>query len=296
MTFSSSSERCQPTSTTEVDAMPELDIRSTVILNNGVEMPRLGLGVYQTRPGKETRAAVEWALEAGYRHLDTAALYANEADVGRAVRESGLAREGVFVTTKLWNSDHGYEAALRAFDESLTRLGLEFVDLYLIHWPVERHRSDTWRALEKLYAEGRCRAIGVSNYMIRHVDEVLAAGEVTPTVNQVEFSPFLYQRDLLEHCHARGIRMEAYSPLTKGERLGDARLSAIARRYGKSTAQLLIRWALQRDVVVIPKSADRARIRENADVFDFEISTGDMTALDALNEGLHTSWDPTDAP
>lgn len=276
--------------------MSDLTMRSTVTLSGGVEMPRLGLGVYNIAPGDATRAAVAHALEVGYRHFDTAALYGNEADVGAAVRESGIARDEVFITTKLWNSEHGYTRALRAFEQSCKRLGVDTVDLYLIHWPVVDRRADSWRALERLHGEGRCRAIGVSNYTVRHLEQLLASCKITPAVDQVEFSPFLYQRDLLEYCRAHGIRLEAYSPLTKGRMLGDARLGAIAERAGQTPAQVLIRWALQHDLIVIPKSSDAARIAENARVFDFTLSGDDMDALDALDAGLHTSWDPTDLP
>jgi diketogulonate reductase-like aldo/keto reductase len=273
-----------------------LTINSTVTLAGGVDIPRLGLGVYQTPSGRPARDAVRHALECGYRHIDTAALYGNEADVGAAVRDSALPREEVFVTTKLWNDDHGYNAALSAFEESRRRLGLEFVDLYLVHWPVAGLRVESWRALETLQRDGRCRAVGVSNYTVEHIEEVLETGEVGPAVNQVEFSPFLYQRELLKHCHARGIRLEAYSPLTKARRLDDETIAAVGERCGKTPAQVMIRWALQHDVIVIPKSANAGRIRENADVFDFELSEEDMAVLDGLDEGLRTSWDPTGAP
>lgn len=273
-----------------------MDIRSTFELNNGVLIPRLGLGVYQAEPGDETYLAVRAALEAGYRHFDTARLYSNEGDVGRALRDSGLPRDEVFVTTKLWNSDHGYDSAIRACHESLADLGLDFVDLYLIHWPVQRLRLESWRALVTLLEEGRCRAIGVSNYMIRHLDELLGASPVVPAVNQVEFSPFLYLPELLDYCRAAGIQLESYGPLTQGLRLGHPTLRAVAARCGRTPAQILIRWALQHDVVVIPKSTKPGRILENAQVFDFTIDVQDMQALDSLNEGLHTSWDPTNAP
>lgn len=271
-------------------------IETRVEMNHGGSIPVFGLGVYQTGPGAGTVNAVRWALEAGYRHIDTAALYGNEREVGEAIRSSDLPREDVFVTTKLWNSDHGYDRALRAFDSSFEELGLAYVDLYLIHWPVEGLRSDSWRALETILGEGRCRTIGVSNYTIAHLEELLGHCNVAPAVNQVEFSPFLYQKSLLEFCRARDIRLEAYSPLTKGLRLKDKRLAVFADRYGKSPAQILIRWALQHDLVVIPKSADERRIRENAAVFDFELSEEDMSTLDAMDENLHTSWDPTGAP
>ncbi|MFP4345698.1 MAG: aldo/keto reductase [Anaerolineales bacterium] len=273
-----------------------LTIESTTTLNNGVEMPMLGLGTWQIRDGKPVRRAIEWALEAGYRHIDTAAMYGNERGVGQAVRESGLPREEIFVTTKLWNDDHGYDQALRAFDESLRKLGFDYVDLYLIHWPVPGTRKETWRALEKIYNEGRAKAIGVSNYTIRHIEDLLGSAEVAPAVNQVEFHPWLYQKDLLEYCREHEIQLEAYSPLTKGNRLDNPRVGEIAGEYGKSPAQILIRWALEHDVVVIPKSSDKQHIRDNADIFDFEISEEDMCRLDDLDEDHRCTWDPTSEP
>jgi len=272
-----------------------LTIDSAVTLNNGITMPLLGLGMYQARSDGEAQQAVQWALEAGYRLIDTAQYYRNEKAVGEAIRRSAIPREEIFVTTKLWNTDHGYDRARSAFEASCQRLGLDVIDLYLIHWPVERLRGESWRALEKLYAEGKCRAIGVSNYTVRHLEELLHTAGVVPAVNQVEFSPYLYQKELLAYCQAHGIQLEAYSPLTKGQRLRDPNLVAIAQTYQKTPAQILIRWALQHKVVVIPKSTNRGRIRENADVFDFEISPEDMARLDAFDETLRTSWDPTNA-
>jgi len=273
----------------------DLTIDTKVELNNGVEMPIFGLGLYQTRKGKETQDAVYYALEAGYRLIDTAAMYGNEEDVGEAVRKSGLPREQIFITTKLWNSDHGYDKALSAFEESRKKLGLYYVDLYLIHWPVEVLRKESWRALETLLREGKCRAIGVSNYMIWHLEELLSDSSIVPAVNQVEFSPYLYQKDLLDFCRNHHIQLEAYSPLTKGYKLHDPKLANMASKYSKSPAQILIGWALQKEVVVIPKSSSKERIHENADVFDFAISPEDMKVLDSFNEDLRTSWDPSTA-
>lgn len=273
-----------------------MEIASTVALNNGVLMPRFGLGVWQARAGTEVHNAVRWALEAGYRHIDTAHIYGNEKDVGAAVRASGLPREEVFITTKLWNDDQGYEKTKRALAASLRDLGLEYVDLYLIHWPMESLRVESWRAMEELLAAGMTRAIGVSNFLERHITELLAESETVPAVNQVEFSPFLYQRWLLEFCRGHGIQLEAYSPLTRGRRLGDPALAAVAGRHGKSPAQVLIRWALQHDLVVIPKSVTRERILANADVFGFELGDDDMTELDNLNEDRHFGWNPADVP
>lgn len=276
----------------------ELTIETKLTLNDGRLIPQLGLGVWQTRAGAACETAVLAALEAGYRHIDTAAMYGNEESVGAAVRTSGIPRENIFVTTKLWNSDHGNPE--RALETSLRKLKMDYVDLYLIHYPV-RERRRSWRALEALRVGGKARSIGVSNFTIRHLNELLAETKTVPAVNQVEFHPYLYQRDLLDFCAGRGIALEAYSPLTKGERLKDPKLVAVATKYsksgaGKSTAQILIRWALQHGLIVIPKSANRKRIFENADVFDFEISAANMQLLDGFNENLRTCWDPTDAP
>jgi diketogulonate reductase-like aldo/keto reductase len=272
----------------------ERTIESKAKLNNGVEMPWLGLGVWRTSPGRETRDAVRWALETGYRHIDTAHMYGNEKDVGAAIKDSGVPRKEVFVTTKLWNDDHGYDKARKAFEKSRKALGLDQIDLYLIHWPVSSLRGESWKALEKIYKDGQCRAIGVSNYTVQHLDEVLASAKVPPAVNQVEFHPFLYQKELLDYCRKHRIQLEAYSPLTRGNRLRDATISGIAKKLGKTPAQILIRWALEHDLVVIPKSANRDRIRENAAVFDFSLSAADVEALDALSANLHVAWDPTD--
>ena len=296
----------------------ELTIETKLTLNDGHHIPQLGLGVWQTRAGATCEAAVVAALEAGYRHFDTASMYGNEESVGAAIRMSGIPRENVFVTTKLWNSDHGDPA--RALDTSLRKLKLDYVDLYLIHYPV-RERRQSWRVLEALRAEGKARSIGVSNFTIRHLTELLAETKTVPAVNQVEFHPYLYQRDLFEFCAGEGIVIEAYSPLTKGARLKDPKLVAVARKYSnaeprpaapgsrlplldrlsrrsetKSTAQILIRWALQHGLVVIPKSANRRRIFEDADIFDFEITTADMQILDRFHENFRTCWDPTNAP
>jgi diketogulonate reductase-like aldo/keto reductase len=269
-----------------------LAIESRLSLNDGHAIPRLGLGVWLIR-APACEAAVLAALRAGYRHVDTASMYGNEESVGAAIRKSGLPREEVFVTTKLWNTDHGDPE--RALDASLRRLGFDYVDLYLIHYPVPERRR-TWRVLERLRAQGKARSIGVSNFTIRHLEELLSEGGPVPAVNQVEFHPYLYQRDLLEFCSSKGIVVEAYSPLTHGERLKDRKLAALAKRYEKSPAQILIRWALQHGLVVIPKSANPRRIAENASVFDFEISPDDMRVLDGFNEDLRTCWDPTHAP
>ena len=265
-------------------------------LNDGREVPRLGLGVYRAAPGGEARAAVRWALEAGYRHLDTASAYGNERDVGDGLRDSGLAREEVYVTTKLWNSDQGYEQALRACRQSLKELGLGYVDLYLIHWPIEELRRDSWRALVQLQKDGLCRSIGVSNFTAPHLEQLRQTSDVVPAVNQVEMHPFLAQRELRGHCAREGIAIEAYSPLVKGRRFDHPVVAAVARRCGRSPAQVLLRWALEQGVVAIPKSVRHERIQENAAVFDFELAEEDLRALDGLDADLHTAWNPTAIP
>jgi diketogulonate reductase-like aldo/keto reductase len=272
-----------------------MEITTRVRLNDGAEMPMFGLGVWQATP-EETRFAVGTALKEGYRLIDTAKLYRNEADVGAAVRESGLAREDVFVTTKLWNSDHGYEATRRAAAASAERLGLGPIDLYLIHYPVPGLRLESWRAMIDLRDEGLVTSIGVSNFTVRHLEELIAHSGVVPAVNQVEFHPFLYQKDLLAYCNAQGIRLQAYCPLTQGQRLDDPTVLAVAKRCGRTPAQVLIRWGLQHGVLEIPKSVKAHRLHENAQVFDWEIDAADMVLLDGLNEDLHTSWDPTGEP
>lgn len=273
-----------------------LTIGSTVALRGGVRMPLLGLGVWQSAPGDETRQAVLAALRVGYRLVDTARAYRNEEDVGAAIRESGLPRDEVFVTTKLWNSDHGFDSTLRACDESLRRLGLERLDLYLVHWPVQRLRHETWRAMERLLSDGRTRAIGVSNYTIRHLDELLARASTPPAVNQVELHPFLQQRALLDHCRVHRIHVQAYGPLVRGHRMDHPVLARLAARHGRTPAQILVRWGLQQGISTIPKSVQPDRIRDNADVYGFELDREDLEALEALDEGYRTSWDPTDAP
>ncbi|MGH7804247.1 MAG: aldo/keto reductase, partial [Candidatus Binatia bacterium] len=223
-------------------------------------------------------------------------IYRNEAEVGEAVRASGIPRAEIFVTTKLWNDGHGYDATLRAFEASLAALGLDVVDLYLVHWPVAGRRAETWRAMEAILEGGRCRAIGVSNFTVRHLEELLQAARVVPAVNQVELHPFLQQRELVDRCRREGIAVEAYSPLTKGQRLEHPKLVDVARRLGRSPAQVLIRWSLEKDFIVIPKSAQPERIRENAAALDFELDGAALRALDALDENLRTAWDPSAVP
>jgi diketogulonate reductase-like aldo/keto reductase len=268
------------------------DIADTVELNNGVRMPRLGLGVYKVKDGGEVIQAVHAALEAGYRSIDTAAFYENEKGVGEAIRTSGLRREDVFVTTKVWNDRQGYESTLAAFEESRKKLGFDYVDLYLIHWPIKGKFKETWRALEKLYREGYVRAIGVSNFKIHHLEELFEDSEVTPAVNQIELHPRLTQEDVRAYCKEKGIQVEAWSPLMRGRLMDEPTLVELAKKYGKTPAQIIIRWDLQHGLITIPKSVRKERIIENADVFDFELSEEDMKKIDALNQNLRTGRDP----
>ncbi|CAG7653196.1 aldo/keto reductase [Actinacidiphila bryophytorum] len=266
----------------------------TITLNNGVEMPRLGFGVWQV-PDDEATAAVATALEAGYRSIDTAALYANEEGTGRALAASGLPRGELFVTTKLWNSDQGYDPALRAFDRSLDKLGLDYVDLYLIHWPQPRRDAytETWRALERIAADGRARAVGVSNFQPGHLRRLVDGSELVPAVNQIEVHPQLAQAELRALHAELGIATEAWSPLGQGKGLLDNPVIAkVAARHGRTPAQVVLRWHLQLGNVVIPKSVTPSRIRENIDVFGFELTTDDLADLAALDDGTRLGPDP----
>ncbi|MFP4178930.1 MAG: aldo/keto reductase [Spirochaetaceae bacterium] len=260
-----------------------MNLRTTTTLHNGTLMPLIGLGVFQVEDGPEVENSVRWALELGYRHLDTASYYQNEAGVGKALAESGVDREDVFLTTKVWNDQQGYQNTLDAFDESRKKLRTDVVDLYLVHWPIKGLYKDTWKALEKLYAEGKVRAIGVSNFLIHHIEELLNNTDVVPAVNQVELHPFLRQKQLHDFCVQKGIQIEAWSPLTRGRFLDNAVITDIAAAHGKSPAQVLIRWDLQHHIVTIPKSTHRERIKENSEVFDFELTQEEMERLDSLD-------------
>jgi diketogulonate reductase-like aldo/keto reductase len=266
---------------------------TSILLSTGVRIPQVGLGVWQAR-GDTACRAVSTALSLGYRHVDTARVYGNESDVGDGLRASGVSRAEVFVTTKLWNTDQGYDSALRAFDASLDQLGLDYVDLYLLHWPVAGKRLDSWRALERLHNEKRARAIGVSNFLVPHLEELLASAHVVPAVNQIELTPFLQRRATVDLCVAHGITVEAYSPLTHGKRLSHPVLVDLAKTVGRTVAQVLLRWGIQKGVVVLPKSIHKERIAENAALFDFVLDSAAMTRLDALEEGLVTGWDPAE--
>ncbi|MBN2981512.1 MULTISPECIES: aldo/keto reductase [Cohnella] len=271
-------------------------LQDTIKLRNGVDMPWLGIGVFQVQEGSELVKALRSAVKLGYRSIDTAAIYQNETGVGQGIREAlaetGLARESLFVTSKVWNTDLGYEQTLAAYEASLQKLGLDYLDLYLIHWPVEGKYKEAWKALETLYNRGKVRAIGVSNFQIRHLEELKESAEIVPMVNQVEFHPLLTQEPLRAYCEERGIQMEAWSPLMQGQLLDHPLLAELAAKYGKTAAQIILRWDLQHGVVTIPKSTKETRIAENANVFDFELAKDDMKRIDALNENRRVGPDP----
>ena len=267
-----------------------------VVLNNGIEIPQLGLGVYQV-PAEETQQVVAAALDAGYRHIDTAKLYRNEEGVGQAVRDSGLDRDAVFVTTKLWNRDQGYDEAMRAFDASIGRLGFDVVDLYLIHWPMPERglTADTWRALEKLYAAGRVRAIGVSNFEPEHLRALVDDAGVVPVVNQVELHPYLQQAEVRRANAELGVATEAWAPLARARDLfSDPTITRLADKHGRTPAQVVIRWHLQLGTIVIPKSVTPSRIEENFDVLDFELDEDDLAAVASLDRGGRTGPHPNE--
>jgi len=272
------------------------NLQSTTVLHNGIHMPWFGLGVFKVEEGEELVQAIRSAVRHGYRSIDTAAIYGNEKSVGHGIREAleetGLARENLFVTSKVWNADLGYEATLAAYEASLEKLGLDYLDLYLIHWPVAGKYKEAWRALETLYRDGRVKAIGVSNFQIHHLEDLMKDAAVKPMVNQVEYHPQLTQEELLRFCQANGIQMEAWSPLMQGQLLDHSVLQEIAGRYGKSVPQIILRWDLQHGVVTIPKSTKEHRIIENASLFDFELTAEDMASIDALNKNLRVGPDP----
>jgi len=259
----------------------DLKIDSTITLNNKTKMPRLGFGVYEIPDGPATVEAVSWALEAGYRHIDTAKFYKNEKSVGKAIRESGIPREKIWVTTKLFPTDFFHIE--QAFETSLKKLGLGYIDLYLVHFPIPGTTRKVWAKMEAIYKTGKARAIGVSNYNSQQLRDTLKIAEVLPSVNQKRCSAFGYDKKTYELCQKENIVFEAYSPLTRGKRLSDAEITQIAECYHKSNAQILLRWALQKNIVIIPKSQHQKRIVENADIFDFVVSETDMQSLDKLS-------------
>lgn len=272
------------------------NLQATATLRNGIAMPWFGLGVFKVEEGAELVNAVKTAIKHGYRSIDTAAIYGNEQGVGQGIREAlsetGLTREQIFVTSKVWNSDLGYESTLAAYEASLQRLGLDYLDLYLIHWPKQGKYKEAWRALEKLYADGKVKAIGVSNFQIHHLEDLMKDAAEKPVVNQVEFHPCLTQTELRIYCKQHSIQLEAWSPLMQGQLLDEPLLQEIAAKHGKTVAQVILRWDLQHGVITIPKSTKEQRIRENADVFDFELTDDEVARIDSLNQNLRVGPDP----
>ena len=268
------------------------NLKDTTTLSNGVKMPWMGLGVFKVTEGEEVIQSVKAAIKNGYISIDTAAIYGNEEGVGQAIKESGVRREDLFITTKLWNSEQGYESTLAAFETSMNKLGLDYLDLYLIHWPGKDKYKETWKAFEKLYKDGRVRAIGVSNFLVHHLEDLPSSAEIKPMVNQVEFHPHLTQKELLAFCKNEGIQLEAWSPLKQGQLLSEPVLEDLAHKYNKSVAQVILRWDLQHGVVTIPKSIKEHRIIENANIFDFELSAEDMDKIDGLNQDSRAGSHP----
>ena len=269
-----------------------MNISSKVKLNNGVEMPWLGLGVFLSKDGEEVENAVKLALQNGYRHIDTAAIYKNERGVGNAIIASGIPREEIFLTSKVWNTDQGYKTTMEAFEMSLEKLQTSYLDLYLVHWPKGQRSVETWKALEEIYEKGRVRAIGISNFLVHHLDAFLPECKIMPAVNQYEFHPELLQPELLEYCKKRGIQPEAWSPIMKG-RVNDIPLmQELAAKYGKNPVQIVLRWDIQKGVVTIPKSVTPERIISNADIFDFELSDEDVAKIDRLDKNARIGGHP----
>lgn len=266
-------------------------LNSYNLLSNGVKIPILGFGTFKVEDGKQTIDAVRTALEIGYRHIDAAAIYNNEDSVGQGIKESGVPREEIFLTSKVWNSDQGYENTLKAFETSLEKLGTDYLDLYLIHWPKELNK-ETWRALEKLYKDGRVRAIGVCNFKEHHLEDLMEDAEIKPMVNQVEFHPQLSQPELLNYCKANNIQVVAWGPLMQGKIFKFQLLKELSEKYNKTIAQITLRWDIQKGVVTIPKSIDPARIKGNSEIFDFEITEEDMQRIASLNTGERIGPDP----
>jgi len=271
-----------------------LSINTTIALHGSVPIPQLGLGVFKIDAGSEVEDAVAGALDAGYRHIDTATIYRNEEGVGKAVAASSVDRSDIFITTKLWNTEQGFEKALVAMDTSLEQLGMDYVDLYLVHWPKPRHTADTWRAMEELQASGRAKAIGVSNFLQEHLEQLAETATVMPSINQIEFNPHLQSPELVSYCQSQGIAIEAWSPLKHGEIVNDADLISIAETHSVTAAQVALRWMLQRGIVTIPKSATSSRILENSDLYGFELDDDEMRTIDGLDRNERVGPDPAD--
>ena len=269
-----------------------LNLKSTITMNNGIKIPRLGFGVYRAAQGDETKNAVLNALEVGYRHIDTASAYGNEESVGEAIKESGLKREEIFLTTKLFNSDMRAHRQMDAFKESLDRLKVDYVDLYLIHWPVPGVYLESWKVLEEIYNKGLAKAIGVSNFLQNLLDDVIAHGSIVTAANQVEFSPLWQDNLLIQYCREKNIAFEAWGPLAAGELIGDRTTGDIGAKYGKTGSQVILRWMLQKNIIVFPKTVHKSRMIENADIFDFELSDEDMAIIDNMNRHRRTGPDP----
>ncbi|WP_108802362.1 aldo/keto reductase [Aquimarina sp. Aq107] len=268
------------------------DIKGTFRLHNGIEMPYFGLGVYLSDNDKEVIDAVQWALEEGYRHIDTASIYKNEEGVGTAILNSSVPRDEIFVVSKVWNADQGYESTLKAFEKSLQRLQLNYLDLYLIHWPVEGKYIETWKALEKLYKDGVIKAIGVSNFLEHHLENLMQTSEIKPMVNQMEFHPHLVQQDLIDFCNKHHIQYQAWSPMMQGKIFELSILDNLSKKYNKTAAQIVLRWNLQKGVITIPKSSKKHRIIDNANLFDFELSKEDINYIDSLDKHQRLGPDP----
>ena len=272
--------------------MSSISSQTEIKLHNGILMPRIGLGVYDPSFSDEVYGAVKLAFELGYRLVDTAAVYRNEDQVGRALRESGIKREEVFITSKVWDTDQGYDSTLRAFDVSLQKLGLEYLDLYLVHWPVKATRKETYKALEALYKSGKVRAIGVSNYLTPHIEELLTYAEIVPMVNQFELTPFLYDRNTVELCLRHSIAVQSYSPLVRGRKSSHPLLQELASKYNCSTYQILLRWAIDHGFSTIPKSVKLERLIENREIDSFSLNNDDLAQLDTLHDGTRVAPDP----
>ena len=269
-----------------------MNLSSRLKLNNGIEMPYLGLGVFEMKDGEEAYNAVRWAIEAGYKHIDTAAIYGNEVSVGKAIKDSGIARKDLFVTTKLWNEDMRQNNQLKAIDDSLGRLGLDYVDLYLIHWPVAGKYVESWKKMEEIYKSGKAKAVGISNFNIHHIEDIFAVSDLVPVINQCECSPELSQVELADYCKQKGIQFQPYAPLGRGNTVKHPKIIAMAEKYGKTPAQIILRWGLQRGFPNIPKSIRKERIEENTKIFDFELADADFKAIFAINENKRYLADP----